>query len=326
MSRFILRRFVQALLTIFGIIFITFILFRQIAGDVSAAYVNQKLGKEARQAFYEKHKLNRPLILNYHTRLTIIDTSGGKGHFSIRDSGSSRVTEALSLHPTNVKSSEYGNNPVYVSRFIPVFKWNRELPEGELLDTSKNTDPYLIIELSSGKSFELNISSIRRISDIPDLIEDKDIGSLKCFKEKRDLYSVFNSQFFWHFFESITFSGKSYTTNETLMKIISERAVFSLSITVPAVVIGWVVAMMISLFVAYYNNTWIDRTGVLLAVLGMCIPYLAYMIIGQVIMFQIAPEYAAGLSSPVSVYIPIAIAVIAGTGRSVRFYRTIILD
>jgi peptide/nickel transport system permease protein len=65
---------------------------------------------------------------------------------------------------------------------------------------------------------------------------------------------------------------------------------------------------------------------VLLTVLGMCIPYLAYMLLGQWVMFKIAPEYAAGLFHPSSIYVPVLIAVVAGLGSEVRFYRTIILN
>jgi peptide/nickel transport system permease protein len=111
-----------------------------------------------------------------------------------------------------------------------------------------------------------------------------------------------------------------------LLEIIGQRAKFSLSITVPALVLTWLISMIISCFVAYYRGTWIDKFGVLLTVLGMCIPYLAYMLLGQWVMFKIAPEYAAGLFHPSSIYVPVLIAVVAGLGSEVRFYRTIILN
>ncbi|MFP4141518.1 MAG: ABC transporter permease, partial [Phycisphaerae bacterium] len=84
--------------------------------------------------------------------------------------------------------------------------------------------------------------------------------------------------------------------------------------------------MVISSVVAYYRGGLIDKLGVFLSVLGMCIPYLIYMIAGQAIVFEFAPQRAYGLGSPANIYVPVAIAVFAGVGGQVRFYRTVILD
>ncbi|HMD68571.1 MAG TPA: ABC transporter permease, partial [Chitinivibrionales bacterium] len=151
-------------------------------------------------------------------------------------------------------------------------------------------------------------------------------GKLTAAISKWSPKSLFDSQFFWHLWENVTFTGRSYATNQSLMDIVGERGKFSLSITVPAMVLTWLFAMILSCFVAYYRDTWIDRLGVLITVLGMCIPYLAYMLLGQWLMFKIAPGYAAGLAHPSSIYVPVFIAVVAGLGAEVRFYRTIILN
>jgi peptide/nickel transport system permease protein len=95
---------------------------------------------------------------------------------------------------------------------------------------------------------------------------------------------------------------------------------------IPATALGWLLAMIVACFVAYYRGTAIDHVGVLLSVLGMCIPFLAYMIYGQWIMWRLAPNHAYGLHTRANIYVPIAIMVVAGLGGSVRFYRTVILD
>jgi len=193
---YILRRLMQAVFTVFGVMLLTFLLFRVVAGDVSAQYVNPKQGIEAKREFYRKHNLDRPWV----------------------------------------------------------------------------------------------------------------------------------EQFLYHMRDCVTLHGKSYATDQTVLEIIGKRAKYSLGITVPALALGWLSAMVISCFVAYYRDTWIDRFGVFFSVLGMCIPFLAYMILGQYVMFQINPEAAWGLDNPANIYVPVSIAVIAGLGGSVRFYRTIILD
>ncbi len=138
--------------------------------------------------------------------------------------------------------------------------------------------------------------------------------------------SIVNSQFFWHLRHSVTFKNRSYKTDQRLIDIIGTRAKYSLALTVPAMALGWLTAMVISSVVAYYRGGLIDKLGVFLSVLGMCIPYLIYMIAGQAIVFEFAPQRAYGLGSPANIYVPVAIAVFAGVGGQVRFYRTVILD
>ncbi len=137
----------------------------------------------------------------------------------------------------------------------------------------------------------------------------------------------YDTQFWRHMIDCVTFQGHSYRyPDKTLMSIIAEKAKYSLALTVPMMAIGWFAGLAISAFVAYFRGTIIDRAGVFITVLGMCVPFLAYMILGQWAMFQISPQHAWGLASPVNIYVPVAIGVIAGLGGSVRFYRTVFLD
>jgi len=138
--------------------------------------------------------------------------------------------------------------------------------------------------------------------------------------------NVFDTQFAHYVANTVTFSNQSMINNERLSKTIVDRAPYSLAITVPAMALGWALAMVVSTLVAYYRARLIDHAGVLLAVLGMCIPYLAFIMAGQWVMFKIAPQMAYGLANPFNIFVPVGIAVIAGMGASVRFYRTVIVD
>lgn len=212
MLAFVLRRLVQAAFTLFGVMLLTFLLFRVISGDVSARYVNPKLGKAARDTWLERHRMHLPLL---------------------------------------------------VSEDKPYQFWDRDF---------------------------------------------------------------WNTQFWWHLRESVTFESRSFKTGEYLTKIIAERAKYSLAITVPALALGWVLALALASAVAYCRGTWFDHAVTFVAVLGMCVPYLAYMIGVQYLMFRIEPTAAWGLRNPANIFVPVAIPVIAGVGASVRFYRTVIVD
>jgi peptide/nickel transport system permease protein len=335
MTGYIARRLVQAVFTVLGVMLLTFVLFRVIAGDVSTAYVNQKLGAEARQAFYEKHKLDRPSIFNYHRRLLLVDNTDGPHPYEITDKNGSLAARALSLHLASIHRGGAAGSRLQMAGRL-VFALSPKTPllsmtGGRPLLSEKtgiSGASGLSVSLSDGTVFFVDLSKVRTCGDFIAAVAScpGNAGKLTAAISRWSPASLFDSQFFWHLWENVSFTGRSYATNQSLLEIIGERGRFSLSITVPAMVLTWLLAMILSCFVAYYRDTWIDRIGVLITVLGMCVPYLAYMLLGQWIMFKIAPGYAAGLAHPSSIYVPVFIAVAAGLGAEVRFYRTIILN
>ncbi|MBD3240264.1 MAG: ABC transporter permease subunit [Chitinivibrionales bacterium] len=335
MSRYVLRRLIQSAFTVMGVMLLTFILFRVIAGDVSVAYVNQKLGAEARQAFYEKHKLDRPPVLNFHRRIEVVDHTSGPHIFDAADRNGSNLADALNLHLSasagegdRKQLTMAGDRVFALSRDSELANATDEKPLVDSAATTDSTQPQLLLTVSDGTTLDVPLSGMRTVGDLLDGINShtKNSDKVTATLSEWSPAKMFDSQFFWHLYENVTFSGRSYATDQTLLQIVAERARFSLALTIPAMALGWLIAMVISTFVAYYRGTWIDRFGVFLSVLGMCIPFLAYMLLGQYFMFKIAPRIAVGLSHPMSVYVPVLIAVVAGLGVSVRFYRTIILD
>ena len=90
MFSFITRRLVQAVFTLLGVMLLTFVLFRLTTGDVSAQFVNPKLGKEARVDWLRKNKLDLPMVLNFQRRVTITDTTTGSERFDVRSAEDTR--------------------------------------------------------------------------------------------------------------------------------------------------------------------------------------------------------------------------------------------
>ena len=337
MTKYIFRRLIQAVFTVLGVMLLTFVLFRVIAGDVSTAYVNQKLGMEARQAFYERHKLDRPALFNFHKRLILTDNTEGSHIFAIHDMGSSLSARALNLHlaPLETSLRQQPARPRIRLAGRLVFALSPATPLSSMSDgkplsgqKSPSAEPAWTALLTDGTQLTVNLTNVHTCGELMAALSScsGNGGKLTAGISSWSLPDLFDSQFFWHLWENMTFQGRSYATNQSLLEIVGERGKFSLSITVPAMVLTWLFAMVISCFVAFYRDTWIDRFGVFFTVLGMCVPYLAYMLIGQWLMFKIAPAYAAGLAHPSSIYVPVFIAVAASLGAEVRFYRTIILN
>ncbi len=142
----------------------------------------------------------------------------------------------------------------------------------------------------------------------------------------------FDTQLFDHLWSSMTLHfGKSINDRRYISQIILEGAIPSLSITVPIFLIGLATSLSISLIVAYIRGTFMDKALVFLCVLGMSMPYLSYILVGQYYLaykWGIFPVfgYESGWQKIYYVALPIIIGVASGLGGSVRFYRTVILD
>ena len=370
MARYILHRLGQSVLTVLGVMIITFLLFRVGAGDIAGANLGKKASQQQKAEWRHKHKYDLPWMINFHGRLVIEDSTDGNEPLMVRDPKGSNVANALELIVLGLESGPdksaapripntlIGRYCQFLSRATPL----EDLTEGSPLvdppvksapaaptpetapasqpqtqesppaapapEDEVKREPVMVFHLGDGDKIRVNIDGVRTCGELIDRINGHpaNAGRLTAKVSGRGIWSVFDSQFFHHLAGSVTFQSRSFRDNRKLTEIISEHAGASLSITVPSLAIGWVTGMVIACFVAYYRGSMVDKLGVFLCVLGMCIPTLAYMIFGQWLMFQTAPPHAYGTYYRANVYVPIFIMVIAGLGGSVRFYRTVILD
>ena len=112
----------------------------------------------------------------------------------------------------------------------------------------------------------------------------------------------------------------------------------TLALTVPALVITSIISVSIGLVSAYFRDSFIDRALVVIAVLGMSVSFLVYIILGQ---YFGAYSLTRALGQPVfSIYgyrpgiqnwafyllLPVLISVIVAMGYDTRFYRAAIVE
>jgi peptide/nickel transport system permease protein len=136
-----------------------------------------------------------------------------------------------------------------------------------------------------------------------------------------------------HYWRMLTFDfGRSDTDNAPIAQRLREGAGPSLSFTVPAFALSLLLGVGLSLFVAYFRETVIDRTGVVLAVLSMSVSVLLYIIGGQFLFGKILSWVPISGFDPDPGMIgrflamPIAIYALAGLGGEVRFNRTVFIE
>ena len=136
-----------------------------------------------------------------------------------------------------------------------------------------------------------------------------------------------------HFRRMLTFDfGRSDADDTPISVRLREGIGPSLSLTVPLFVIGLLLGIGLSLFVAFFRETYIDRAGVFLCVLGMSVSMLLYIIGAQYLIGKLLRWFPiSGFDTDPAVIVrflalPLLVGVVSGVGSNVRFYRTVFVE
>ncbi|MFT5443371.1 MAG: peptide/nickel transport system permease protein [Myxococcota bacterium] len=142
-----------------------------------------------------------------------------------------------------------------------------------------------------------------------------------------------DNMLFAHYESMLTFDfGRSDADDVPIMEKIAKGAGPSLLLTVPMFVMGLGVSVMLSLIVAVFRDTYVDRMGVVLCVFGMSVSILLYIVGAQFLIakllrwfpisgFDPSPDVVARFLA-----LPILVGLVSSIGSNVRFYRTVFLE
>lgn len=112
---------------------------------------------------------------------------------------------------------------------------------------------------------------------------------------------------------------------------IKTRAGPSLAIALPVFVLGLLVNISFALLMVFFRATYLDRVGVVTAVVLMSISGLFYIIGGQYFLAKLwhllpISGFASGVDSWRFVMLPVLVSIVAGMGGGTRWYRSIFLE
>ena len=139
---------------------------------------------------------------------------------------------------------------------------------------------------------------------------------------------LFDSQF-GHFIGDLCKGdfGYSIENQEPVIDVLKRGVGPSLSLTVPILVGGVIVALMLATVAAALRGGWADRTILFASAVLMSVNYVVWVLAGQFFL-----SYKAGIF-PVWGYenvwylaLPVLIGILSSFGTDVRFFRTVILD
>ena len=158
----------------------------------------------------------------------------------------------------------------------------------------------------------------------------KDRGFDKpCFLNFRNFpRQVFDAQFpqlVWRLMHGDF--GESIATRQKVSEVLLDGVGPSLCVTTPLFILEVVFAIGLALVAGFYRGTWIDRTLVIVSVMGMSISSLVYIMVAQYWLASVWHWFPVwGFEGPRYVLLPVLIGLVAGLGGMVRFYRTVVLD
>lgn len=347
MLKFVIRRILQMIPTVFGVLLITFVLFNVVGGSPGLMTLGRHVSPQMLEEFDEERGFNKPLIMGWWSGTRAYEVSDFERH-----AGAWRAAEDVTYQPAEDREPPHIRLAPDREHVIPLsfppragtaFRWvieYRLAPGGEawfVRDewTREEDEP---VEREQRDPLEPAVSWSRAHLAFdagirPDqlnmrLVVEGAPLEIRFLKLQRRANHFFDSQFV-HYLGQVgrLDLGKSHITNLSVTTMIRQGIRPSLVLTVPIFMAGLVIGVSLSLLCAFYRNTWLDRSLVVLAVALMSINYLVWIVVGQYLLafhWGIFPVW--GFETAAYLVLPIMIGVISGLGRDVRFYRTIMLD
>ena len=121
--------------------------------------------------------------------------------------------------------------------------------------------------------------------------------------------------------------GYSIENQEPVLDVLKRGVGPSLSLTVPILVGGVVVALMLALISAATRGGWVDRSVLVGSAVLMSVNYVIWVLAGQFFLSYKAGLFPVwGYANAFYLVLPVLIGILSSLGTDVRFFRTAILD
>lgn len=316
MLKYILKRTLQMVPTVIGVILLTFVLFNIVPNDLAAIALGKNVTLEMLEDFDEQRGLNKPLFFGARaTTRAYTDQNFSKGAGRWRN-WSNAVYSAES--GTLVLQSGAEIDPrAFDLKEGHAYEWTLSYRgRGALAGQVLNSEPWKTekVRFDGG-------------ADGGFLVGENTL-EIRTLKLRKVMNNPFDSQLLFYMKQLARGDlGKSEYFKQPVAKLLADGVLPSLSLTVPIFLIGIIVSISLSLVCAFFRNQFIDRFLVVIAVALMSINYLIYIVAGQYLLAYKQGLFPVwGYESVRYLALPVIIGVISGLGSNIRFYRTVMLD
>ncbi|HMP77228.1 MAG TPA: ABC transporter permease [Kiritimatiellia bacterium] len=311
MIRYILRRVVQMIPTVLGVIVITFLLFNLVGGSPARMKLGDKASPRALEEFDEQRGYNKPLFWGraVATRaLADVEFAEGAGVWSSLE-GTRWANGVLRVEA----DCDWQAPLAFPLRADSAYEWRLRWREPGQADWRSSHVSFprgsdtveSLREWANGRELEIAHIGLRRLTAQP-----------------------WDSQFAFFLGQLARLDfGISSSANQPVIDLLREGIGPTLALALPILVLETVLSVALGLWCAFFRDRWPDRLMVLAAVALMSVNYLVWIVAGQYILaFRLGWFPVWGFASWAYLLLPICIGTFSGLGAGVRFYRTILLD
>lgn len=140
--------------------------------------------------------------------------------------------------------------------------------------------------------------------------------------------NIFDSQLFFYISAVLRGDfGESTAYGMRVAEVLKNGVIPSLTITVPILIGGTVLALMLAMCAAVHRGGAADKAVLLGSTLLMSVNYVVWILAGQFFLsykLHLFPIW--GFEGMAYILLPAIIGIFSGLGRDIRFFRTVILD
>jgi len=327
MLHFILRRCAYSILIMFGVLILTFVLFRVAAGDPAAAVLGKNPSPEELENMRMRLGSDKPLFFGRwrstaaypdadfsacRTVFAGISFTGkirpdSRGLF-LEPGSSIRIRRSFALSGKIRLEAETA-----ASLFL---NGEKTEPRGGVL-SAVFADASPVLDLKNDSSDPVLIRKIsfqRPTGHLFDSQLTDSFSELVTFRKEFPFVSFFNF-------------GETLLTRTPIREVLWSGMWASLMLMVPIFFGELIVGIFLAMLSAVFRGRWPDRLIMLLSVAGMSVSYLALIIFSQWLLgyyWNLFPVW--GWDDPRNLALPVIVGIISGTGSGVRFYRTVFLN
>lgn len=300
------KRMLQMIPTVFGVILITFILFNIVGGSPALQVLGPHAQADTLEAFDEQRGFNKPLFFGLRTKTR-----------AYADSDFQRSASGWQ----GMAGTTWTNGFLHLAA-----GGHYRLPLQFALRT--DCDYQLTFEVLQPQGSQKICRRFQGAAAGEPRIAVHAPTDLRSIKLRRVMDNPFDSQFLFYLRRLAQGDfGTSHSANQRVSQLLLEGLGPSLWLAVPIFLAGLITALLLSLFCAFWRDTWVDRFFVIFSVALLSVNYLVWIVGGQYLLgFKLGWFPVWGFESARYLALPILIGVFSGLGAELRFYRTMMLD
>jgi peptide/nickel transport system permease protein len=157
-------------------------------------------------------------------------------------------------------------------------------------------------------------------------------ADVDALRRELGLFDSFFMQYVEFLRQTVMFDfGRSWSDDTPVRTVFARGVIPTLTVSIPAFSIGAMLAITLSLVVAFYRGSMLDRTVTAMAIAGISVSSLIYILVGQAILadrWKLFPiwGYEYGPGAVFFVALPVLIWVVVSVGTDVRYFRTVVLE